>query len=409
MPSLPQARVLLIDITGHDRSGVTHSLASILADSNIRILDIGQAVIHDALALGMLVELTDDLKSSPVLTDLLLKAHEMGVQIRFTAISKEEYQAWVRGQSKQRFLVTLLGPRITAVHLAKVSGIVAQAGLNIDRIDRLSGRTPLGPRSGNSLVCLELSVSGMRADEPSLRASLLQLTASHNIDIAFQQDNAYRRNRRLVAFDMDSTLIQTEVIDELASLAGKGEQVKAITEAAMRGELDFKASFRKRVSLLKGLPESALAQVRQRIPLMDGAERLILTLKRLGYKTAILSGGFTFVGEDLRRRLGIDYLHANELDIRDGAVTGEVVGDVVDGAGKAALLEKIARAEGLSMEQVIAVGDGANDLPMLRLAGLGIAFHAKPLVRQSAKQALSTAGLDGILFLLGLRERESLT
>jgi phosphoserine phosphatase len=404
MPGLPQARVLLIHITGHDHTGVTHSLAGVLSGAGVRILDIGQAVIHNALALGILVELTDELKSSPLLTDLLLKAHEVGVQIRFTAVSEDEYQQWVQGQSKQRFLITLIGPLVTAVHLAEVSGIVAGAGLNIDRIERLSGRTVLDVASP---LCVELAVSGEIVGEDSVRAALLQLTVEHDIDVAFQHDNVYRRNRRLVAFDMDSTLIQAEVIDELAALAHVGEQVRAITEAAMRGELDFSASFRKRVSLLKGLPEAALDRVKESVRLMDGAERLTGTLKRLGYKTAILSGGFTFVGRELQKRLGIDYLHANELEIRDGFVTGEVHGEIVDGARKAALLKSIAESENISMEQTIAVGDGANDLPMLRLAGLGIAFRAKPLVRQSAKQALSVGGLDAILYLLGLRERES--
>jgi phosphoserine phosphatase len=406
MPTFHDSQVLHIDITGPDRSGVTHSLTSILGRAGARILDIGQAVIHDALALGMLVELTPEMKSSPLLTELLLKAHEVGVQIRFTAISCEEYQAWVETQTKRRFLITVLGPNITAGHLAEVSGIIAEAGLNIDRIDRLSGRTPLQPPDGPNRVCVELSTSGQPASEDKIRIALMNLTRDHDIDIAFQHDNVYRRNRRLVAFDMDSTLIQTEVIDELARVAGVGDQVAAITEAAMRGELDFRASFRKRVSLLKGLPESALHTVLERVPLMDGAERLISTLSKLGYKTAILSGGFTFVGRELQRKLGIDYLHANELDIRDGYVTGEVGPDIVDGARKAALLQEIALAENLSMEQVIAVGDGANDLPMLRLAGLGIAFRAKPLVRQSARQAISTMGLDGILFLLGVRDRE---
>ena len=401
-----ESRVLHIDITGHDRSGVTHSLTNILAEAGARILDIGQAVIHDALALGILVELTKELKSSSLLTDLLLKAHELGIQIRFTTISNHDYQAWVEAQGKRRYLITVLGPTITAGHVAEISGIVARAGLNIDRIDRLSGRTPLETTDAPSRVCVELSVSGELAHEDTIREPLMELTGEYDIDIAFQHDNVYRRNRRLVAFDMDSTLIRTEVIDELAKLAGVGDQVQAITEAAMRGELDFQASFRKRVSLLKGLPESALQRVIDELPLMDGAERLTKTLRLLGYKTAILSGGFTFVGRELQRRLGIDYLHANELDIRDGVVTGEVTTPIVDGAKKAEFLGLIAKAEHLSMEQVIAVGDGANDLPMLRLAGLGIAFRAKPIVRQSARQAISTMGLDGILFLLGVRDRE---
>lgn len=406
MPASPETRVLRIDITGHDKPGVTHSLAQMLAGAGVRILDIGQAVIHDALALGILVELTPQMKSSGLLTDLLLKAHELGVQIRYTAITSEQYQTWVEGQSKRRYVVTVLGPTITAQHLAAVSGILLRAGLNIDRIDRLSGRTPL-QSPASSRVCVELSASGELQGEDALRASLMELTAEFDIDIAFQHDNVYRRNRRLVAFDMDSTLIQGEVIDELAREAGVGEQVRAITEAAMRGELDFQDSFRKRVALLKGLPQEALETVKARLPLMDGAERLVATLRRLGYKTAILSGGFTFVGRELQRRLGIDHLHAHELEIRDGVVTGEVRSVVIDGPRKASLLQQIARAENLSMEQVIAVGDGANDLAMLSVAGLGIAFRAKPIVRRTARQAISTMGLDGILYLLGVRDREA--
>jgi phosphoserine phosphatase len=407
MPIQPQTRVLRIDITGSDHPGVTHSLTAILACRDVRILDIGQALIHDTLALGMLVELTDEMKSSTLLTDLLLEAHRLGVQIRFTAVTGEEYDQWVCAQSKGRYIVSVLGPSLTAAHLEAVSGVIAGAGLNIDRIDRLSSRTPLD-ENGRGRVCVELSASGLIRSEDDMRAALLALTHVFDVDIAFQHDNVYRRNRRLVAFDMDSTLIQTEVIDELARLAGVGDQVARITEAAMRGELDFQASFRRRVGLLKGLPESALHDVVSSVPLMDGAERLISTLRRLGYKTAILSGGFTFMGRELQRRLGIDHLHANELDIVNGAATGEVKTEIVDGQRKAHYLGEIAKAEGLSMEQVIAVGDGANDLPMLKLAGLGIAFRAKPLVRQSARQAISTLGLDGILYLLGVRDREAL-
>lgn len=407
MPTQPHTRVLHIDIAGRDHPGITHSLTGILARGDARILDVGQAVIHDALALGILVELTDEMKSSSLLTDLLLAAHELGVQIRFRAISEREYGDWVQGQGKGRYLITVLGPALTAAHLEAVSGAIARVGLNIDRIERLSGRTPLDA-AGTGRMCIELATSGDLASEDEMRAELLALTQEFDLDVSFQHDTVYRRHRRLVAFDMDSTLIQTEVIDELARLAGVGDRVAAITEAAMRGELDFPASFRRRVAMLRGLPASALQQVIDTVPLMDGAERLITTLRKLGYKTAILSGGFTFMGRELQRRLRIDYLHANELDIADGIVTGEVRSEIVDGARKAYYLAEIARAEGLTMDQVIAVGDGANDLPMLRLAGLGIAFRAKPLVRQSARQSLSTMGLDGILYLLGVRDREAL-
>lgn len=397
--------IVLINITGPDRPGLTAAITGILARENVKILDIGQAVIHDTLSFGILVEMAGE-GSSDVLKDVLFRGYELDQQVRFTPVSAEEYGRWVTGQGKPRHIVTLLARRITAEHIARVSEITARYHLNIDHIDRLSGRIPEGLPADQGKGCIEFSVRGEPADPAALRADFLAIAQELNVDIAFQQDSIFRRNRRLVVFDMDSTLIDAEVIDELAKAAGVGDQVAAITERAMRGELDFKASFRERMALLKGLPVSVLEEIGQSLRLTEGAETLIAQLRRLGYKTAILSGGFAYFAEQLQQRLGIDYVYANALPVAEGLVTGEVQEPIVDGQRKADLLRELAQREGISLEQTIAVGDGANDLPMLAIAGLGVAFRAKPLVKQSAKQAISTLGLDGILYLMGFRDRE---
>lgn len=400
--------IVLINITGPDRPGLTAAITGILSRSDVNILDIGQAVIHDTLSFGILIEMHGGEGNTDVLKDVLFRASELDQQVRFTPIGHEEYAQWVNGQGKPRHIVTLLARRITAEHIARVSTITAQHGLNIDHIDRLSGRIPEGLPADQGKGCIEFSVRGEPADQEQLRAEFLTIAQELNVDIAFQQDSIFRRNRRLVVFDMDSTLIDAEVIDELAKAAGVGEQVAAITERAMRGELDFQASFRERMALLKGLPESTLEQIAETLRLTEGAETLISQLRRLGYKTAILSGGFSYFAERLQKRLGIDYVYANSLPVQNGLVTGEVELPIVDGQRKAELLRQLAEREGISLEQTIAVGDGANDLPMLSIAGLGIAFRAKPLVKKSAKQAISTLGLDGILYLLGFRDRDGL-
>lgn len=403
--------IVLINIAGADRPGVTSSLTAILAQFNVNVLDIGQAVIHDTLSLGMLIEVPSSAESSPLLKDILFRCHELGLQVRFTPISAESYQHWVSGQGKPRHIITVLARKITAEHIARVSAIISDFGLNIDRIDRLSGRVPLTNNASvdemqNTKASVEISARGP-LDNDEFRRRCMTLASELDIDVAYQEDTMFRRNRRLVAFDMDSTLIDAEVIDELAKAAGVGDQVAEITERAMRGELDFTASFRARVALLKGLDENVLEEIATRLRLNEGAERLVSTLKKMGYKTAILSGGFNYFGQYLQKKLGIDYVFANELEIRNGKVTGDVAGHVVDGQRKAALLREIAAKECISLEQVIAVGDGANDLPMLSIAGLGIAFRAKPIVKQSAQQAISTLGLDGILYLLGISDRHA--
>ena len=287
-----------------------------------------------------------------------------------------------------------------------MSAIIAEHGLNVDRIERLSGRLSLAVHAPDANACVELTVSGDSSSEPSMRAAFLATAHDLKIDIAFQRESVFRRNRRLFAFDMDSTLIEGEVIDELAKLAGVADEVVKITESAMRGEMEFQESFRRRVALLRGLPEIRVRELLNTIPLVEGAEQLIGTLKMLGYKTAILSGGFNFFARHLQTCLGIDYVFANDLDIVDGVVSGEVRTPIVDGARKAELLRQIARQENISLDQVVAVGDGANDLPMLGIAGMGIAFRAKPLVRQTASHAVSFLGLDSLLYLIGVRDRD---
>ena len=396
--------ILLINVSGDDRPGVTAAITSILAQYQVNVLDIGQAVIHDNLSLGLLVEIPSEFESSPVLKDVLFKCHELSLQVRFQPIAIDSYLEWASQQGKDRHIVSLLARRITAEHIAAVTEVAKSHGLNIDRINRLSGRVPLSSTESTKPACVEFSARGAAADLAKLRSDFMELSSRLDADVAFQEDNVYRRNRRLVCFDMDSTLIEAEVIDELAKAAGVGEQVAKITESAMAGELDFNESFAERLALLKGLDEGVLSDIAANLPVTEGAERLISTLRKLGYKTAILSGGFNYFAQFLQRKLGIDYIFANELELEDGKVTGRVVGRVVDGPRKAELLMQLAQQENLSLEQVIAVGDGANDLPMLNIAGLGIAYRAKPLVKASAKQSISNLGLDAILYLIGFRE-----
>ncbi|MFV2945537.1 phosphoserine phosphatase SerB [Pseudomonas japonica] len=398
--------IVLINITGEDRPGLTAAITGVLARGGVNILDIGQAVIHDTLSFGILVEIPGTEQGSSVLKDLLFTGYELNQQVRFTPVSEDDYRNWVANQGKPRHIVTLLTRKVTAEQLQRVSSITAQYGLNIDHIDRLSGRVALDTPAEQGKGCIEFSVRGEPADPQALRAEFLSVAQELNVDIAFQQDSLFRRNRRLAVFDMDSTLIEAEVIDELAKAAGVGEQISEITERAMRGELDFRASFKERLALLKGLDVSVLDEIGASLRLTEGAETLFAELKRLGYKTAILSGGFTYFAKQLQAKLGIDYVFANELEVVDGKCTGVAIEPIVDAQRKADLLAELARKEGLQMEQTIAVGDGANDLPMLGIAGLGVAFRAKPLVRQSAKQAISTLGLDGVLYLLGMRDRE---
>ncbi len=398
--------ILLLHVTGEDKPGITASLTRILGRQQVEILDINQTVIHKTLLLGMLVRIPPEVESTAVLKDLLFTAHHASLQLRITPVDDDQYDAWVQRQGKPRYILTLLARRLAAEHLAAVSSVIADQEMNIDIITRLSGRPPREDDGRPRRACVEFSIRGQPRDEDALRAALMATTQQHPVDIAWQRDNIYRRIRRLVAFDMDSTLIQHEVIDELARDAGVYDKVAAITESAMRGELDFNQSLIQRVALLKGLRAATLERIANRLTLSEGAERLICALKSFGYKTAIISGGFAFFGNVLRDRLGIDYVRTNDLEVEQGVLTGRVKGEIINAARKAQLLQEIAAQENISLQQTIAVGDGANDLPMLAAAGLGIAFHAKPLVAQSARHKISTLGLDSILYLIGVRDRD---
>lgn len=395
---------ILISITGQDRPGLTASVMGILAKYNAQILDIGQADIHSTLSLGILIRM-DETHSGQVMKELLFKATELNVNIGFEPIDDDRYENWVGQQGKNRYILMVMARTLSAQQIEAATKIIAAQGLNIDSILRLTGRMSIQHPEKNVRACIEFSLRGTPKDRKEMQAELLKLSSEMGIDFSFQRDDMFRRMRRLICFDMDSTLIQTECIDELAMRAGVGDQVKAITESAMRGEIDFKESFAKRVSLLKGLDVSVMQEIAENLPITEGADRLMKVLKQCGYKIAILSGGFTFFGEYLQRKYGIDYVYANELEIGDdGKLTGNYVGEIVDGQRKAELLKLIAQVEKVNLAQTIAVGDGANDLPMLSEAGLGIAFHAKPRVVANAKQSINTIGLDGVLYFLGFKD-----
>ena len=400
-----ERELILIKISGTDQCGVTSALTEILARYDAAILDIGQADIHHTLSLGILFK-TDSLRSGEILKELLFKTSDLKVQVEFNIVTEDEYEKWVGMQGKNRYIITILGRKITAKQIAETTRIISGQGLNIDAISRLTGRMPLNEEElPAAKACIEFSVRGTPFDLLKMQSDFMHLSQKLNFDISLQEDTIYRRCRRLICFDMDSTLIRTEVIDELADRAGVGEQVRAITESAMRGEIDFQESFTRRVALLKGLDVGVMKEIAENLPITEGVDRLMEVLKRSGYKTAILSGGFTYFGNYLKQKYNFDYVYANELEVGpDGKLTGRYVGDIVDGRRKKELLRLLAQVENINIAQTIAVGDGANDLPMLSEAGLGIAFHAKPKVKAEASQSISTIGIDGVLYFLGFKD-----
>ena len=402
--NVKREELILIRITGQDRPGLTTAVMSILACYNAHVLDIGQADIHSTLSLGILIRI-DEQGAGQVMKELLFKATELGVNIGFAPVTDDEYEDWVNRQGKNRYILTIIGRSLSARNIEETTRVITEQGVNIDSILRLTGRQSIRKSNQNVRACIEFSLRGTPKDYRQMQADLMQMSHEQGIDFSLQEDNMYRRMRRLICFDMDSTLIQTECIDELAKREGIGEQVATITGRAMRGEIDFKKSFTERVALLKGLDADVMKDIAETMPITEGVDRLMTVLKQCGYKIAILSGGFTYFGEYLQRKYGIDYVYANELEIdENNKLTGRYLGDIVDGKRKAELLKLLAQVEKVNLAQTIAVGDGANDLPMLSEAGLGIAFHAKPRVQANAEQNITTIGLDGVLYFLGFKD-----
>lgn len=396
--------LVFINTFGEDRPGMVSEMALLLSKFDAEILDIGHAVIHSYLTMGLLVKLPQGLDC------LKESVSKLDISVKFTPIDLESYEKWLDPQERPRQILTLLARKISASHLAEVSSLIEMYGLSIDNILQLSGRVPPVENgvieTKNSTECIEFVLRGEASK--SFREALLKLCTSQEIDIAVQEDNIFRRHRRLIAFDMDSTLIKTEIIDELAKVVGSSFEVSRITELAMQGQLEFCESLKQRVALLAGLSEQQMKKIADHLPLTEGAKTLVRSFKKLGYKTAIISGGFMYFGKILQELLDIDYVFANKLEIVNGQLTGRVLDPIIDAEKKEELLRMLAQKENISLQQVIAVGDGANDLGMLQAAGLGIAFHAKPFLKTNAEQSISTLGLDSILYLMGIRNTDAL-
>ncbi|HEY6276690.1 MAG TPA: phosphoserine phosphatase SerB [Streptosporangiaceae bacterium] len=380
----------LVTLTGRDRPGVTSRLFTALAGGgDLTVLDIEQVVIRGRLVLGVLLGCGPDPDLTAIHRGIRAVAADLGMDVEITMGSAEPARR--RGQLH----VTVLGKPLLPAAIAAIAGRIAANGANIDRIDRLADRP---------VTCIEFAVSG--ADPGALRTALAQESATQGVDVAVQRGGLHRRLMRLIVMDVDSTLIAGEVIDMLAARAGCTEQVAKLTAATMRGDLDFATSLTERVALLAGLDAAVLDEVRQELRLAPGARTLITTLRRLGYRCGIVSGGFTQITDALAADLGLDYAAANTLEIAGGKLTGRLAGPIIDRAGKADALRRFAAQADIPLSQTVAIGDGANDLDMISVAGLGIAFNAKPAVRDAADTSISVPYLDTVLYLLGLSRDE---
>ena len=397
-------QIFLISISGDDRPGLMADLCEVLVSLEAQILDIGQAIIHSELALGLLVRTHEALNEDDLVSIISENSELSSIRLTISLVEDDKYKEWVKESGKKRFILTLLSKASDSQMLRATSSLTRSHDLNIDTIRRLTDRNSVN--LAESKVCIEMRLRGLLESSSEFQSELLDKSEKYDFDFSFQQDTVFRRNRRLVVFDMDSTLINVEVMDELAMAFGVGAEVSRITEMAMQGQIDFKESFLRRVKLLKNMPEQMLQNILGNIELNPGATKLVKTLQYFGYKVGIISGGFQYVGDWLQDRLGIDYVYANSLEFENGLATGRALGEIVDSDKKASLLRQIVQKEEITLQQSIAVGDGANDLQMLSLAGLGVAYHAKPNVKASADNAISNFGLDAILYLIGFSDRD---
>ena len=388
--------LVLVTVSGPDHPGITAELMNCIMNSEAKLQDMGQSITHGLLSLSFLVSL-ESKENSSLIKDLLFTAKKMKMNLDFEIIQKDQA---IHNSGDKYILSCVCLSNITADFIYDVSSILAKNNINIQRIDNVT-------EGDFKSLDIATIAHDKNIDWEKIKSELISISTKHSTDMALLKDDVWRRHKRLIVFDMDSTLIQSEVIVEIAKALGVGDKVHEITESAMNGEIDFDESLRRRVSLLEGLEESKLKGILDSIQLTAGVEEFVKTVKKLGYKVAIISGGFNYFANAFKEQLNLDYAFANELEIKNNKLTGQIQGEIVNAQKKAEILEMLAKKEEINLQQVVAIGDGANDLKMLAKAGLGIAFHAKEIVKKNAKQHMSHGDMTSILYFLGLNKDQT--